>query len=110
MTILDNWYTRFDPHMQATPWEAHDGALRAIRPRCCGQTKGSPTWDGHGLVLKCPGCGADRHIPLTFPIYQREAGPEVTFRRPVAKCSGCGERIFAKVTARQRLPKSSWVD
>src|SRR4029077_7976884 len=69
------------------------------RPRCCEQTKGSSTWDGHPLVLICPKCGADRLIPLTFPIYQRKSGAEVIFRRPMAKCSGCGERIFAKVTA-----------
>jgi DNA-directed RNA polymerase subunit RPC12/RpoP len=57
-------------------------------------------------VLVCPACGADRLIPLTFPMHQREAGPEVVCLRPVAKCSGCGERIFAKVVARQRLSKS----
>lgn len=62
------------------------------------------------VVLTCPTCGADRLIPLTFPVYQRKAGPEVVFHRPLAKCSGCGERIFAKITARQRQPKSSWVD
>jgi hypothetical protein len=56
-------------------------------------------------VLVCPGCGADRLIPLTFPIYRREAGPEVVVVRPVAKCSGCGERIFAKVIARQQISR-----
>jgi hypothetical protein len=40
-------------------------------------------------------------IPLTFPVYRREAGPEVQYRRPMAKCSGCGERMFARITARQ---------
>jgi DNA-directed RNA polymerase subunit RPC12/RpoP len=63
-----------------------------------------------GVVLVCPRCGADRLIPLTFPVFQRQAGAEVIFRRPMAKCSGCGERIFAKIVARQRVPKSSWVD
>jgi predicted RNA-binding Zn-ribbon protein involved in translation (DUF1610 family) len=63
-----------------------------------------------GVVLVCPKCGADRLIPLTFPMYQRQAGVKVIFRRPMAKCSGCGERIFAKIIARQRAPKSSWVD
>jgi hypothetical protein len=57
-------------------------------------------------VLVCPACGADRLIPLTFSVYQREAGPEVVVVRPMAKCSGCGERIFAKIIARQRLSKS----
>ena len=59
-----------------------------------------------GIVLVCPACGADRLIPLTFSVYQREAGPEVIVVRPMAKCSGCGERIFAKIIARQRLSKS----
>ena|ERR1700686_2337619 len=58
------------------------------------------------IVLVCPACGADRLIPLTFPVYQREAGPEVIVVRPMAKCSGCGERIFAKIIAQQRLSKS----
>jgi ribosomal protein S27AE len=53
-------------------------------------------------MILCPTCGADRLIPLTFPVYRREAGPEVRYRRPIAKCSRCGERIFARVTARQR--------
>jgi hypothetical protein len=46
-------------------------------------------------VIVCPGCGADRLIPLTFPVYRREAGPGVMLRCPMAKCSGCGQRIFA---------------
>jgi hypothetical protein len=58
------------------------------------------------IVLVCPACGADRLIPLTFSVYKREAGPEVVVVRPMAKCSGCGERIFAKIIARQRLSKS----
>ncbi len=59
-------------------------------------------WD-HRRILKilCPACGADRLIPLTFAIYRREAGPEVEYRRPMAKCSGCGQRMFANITARQ---------
>jgi hypothetical protein len=55
-------------------------------------------------LILCPGCGADRLIPLSFPEYRRKAGPEVIFRRPLAKCTGCGERIFARVVARSRLP------
>jgi hypothetical protein len=58
-----------------------------------------------GTVLVCPSCRADRLIPLTFPVYRREAGPEVILRRPIAKCSGCGKRIFAKIVARQRVSK-----
>jgi DNA-directed RNA polymerase subunit RPC12/RpoP len=55
--------------------------------------------------LRCPGCGADRLIPLTFPVYKRDAGPEVHVRRPVANCFGCGERIFAHTVYRQVAPK-----
>jgi hypothetical protein len=54
-----------------------------------------------GVLVECPECGAARLIPLTFPVYQRRAGPEVVYRRPVAKCAGCGERIYARVVARQ---------
>jgi hypothetical protein len=57
--------------------------------------------------LPCPGCGADRLIPLTFPVYRREAGAEVHLRRPMAKCSGCGERIFANTVYRQVVPHLS---
>ncbi len=53
------------------------------------------------LMILCPSCGEDRLIPLTFPVYRREAGPEVIYRRPMAKCSGCGERMFARITVRQ---------
>jgi hypothetical protein len=55
----------------------------------------------------CPSCGADRLIPLTFAVYRREAGPEVILERPMAKCSACGERMFARIIARQRVPKST---
>jgi hypothetical protein len=58
---------------------------------------------GRKLIL-CPACGADKLIPLTFPVYRRQAGPEVHIRRPLAKCSSCGERIFAHIVARSRLP------
>jgi hypothetical protein len=53
--------------------------------------------------LRCPGCGADRLIPLTFPVYQRESGVEVQLRRPMAKCSGCGERIYANMRYRRAV-------
>jgi hypothetical protein len=78
--------------------QASDGSLanrRMVRPRV----------RVTAIVLVCPSCGADRLIPLTFPIYQREAGPEMVLVRPMAKCSGCGQRIFAKIIARQRLSK-----
>jgi hypothetical protein len=55
------------------------------------------------LAMVCPGCGADRLIPLSYPVYRREAGPEVVLLRPVAKCVGCGQRIHAHIVARSRL-------
>jgi hypothetical protein len=55
--------------------------------------------------LRCSGCGADKLIPLTFPVYQREAGAEVHLRRPMAKCTACGERIYAKTVYRQVVSK-----
>jgi hypothetical protein len=54
--------------------------------------------------LHCPGCGADRLIPLTFPVYRREVGEEGQLRRPLAKCSGCGERIYANLRYRRAVP------
>ena len=66
-----------------------------------GHMKGWRSWqDATVLMILCPACGADRLIPLTFPVYRRNAGPEVRYRRPMAKCSGCGERVFAHVVAR----------
>jgi hypothetical protein len=46
-------------------------------------------------LILCPACGADRLVPLNFPQFRPEAGPGAAFRRPIAKCSGCGERVFA---------------
>jgi hypothetical protein len=53
----------------------------------------------------CPECGADRLVPLTFQAARTNAGdlerPEVVSMRPIAKCGGCGARIYAdKVTHR----------
>ena len=56
----------------------------------------------HTLIL-CPACGADRLIPLSFPQFQPEAGPAAAFRRPIAKCCACGERIFAHLGATSLL-------
>lgn len=52
--------------------------------------------------MVCPGCGADRLIPMSFPTYRPEAGDVVVLRRPVAKCAGCGERIQAHTVIRSR--------
>ena len=56
------------------------------------------------MLLRCPKCQADRLVPLTFAVYQREAGSRVVLRRPLAKCAACGERIFAHVIASQPAP------
>jgi hypothetical protein len=61
-------------------------------------------WDHGAAMLRCPKCGADRLIPLTFPVYRREAGSELILRRPMAKCAGCGERIYAHIVVRQPTP------
>jgi hypothetical protein len=55
-------------------------------------------------LILCPTCGADRLIPLNFPIYHRDPGPEVVLDRPVAKCCACGERIYAHFIARSGVP------
>jgi hypothetical protein len=44
---------------------------------------------------------------MTFTMYRRDAGPLVVLRRPIAKCAGCGQRIFADIVARQRVHKST---
>jgi hypothetical protein len=49
--------------------------------------------------LCCPSCGADQLIPMTYAVYQRRGGSEVRSPRPLAKCFGCGTRIYAKVIA-----------
>jgi|GEM_PF-1639647 len=55
-------------------------------------------------LILCPGCGADRLIPLSFPQDRCAAGPEVRVRRPMAKCCACGERLFARIITRSRQP------
>lgn len=46
----------------------------------------------------CPACGADRLIPLSFQAARAGTGdlerPEVVIMRPIAKCGGCGARIY----------------
>jgi hypothetical protein len=61
-------------------------------------------WHDSAAMLSCPRCGADRLVPLTFPVYRREAGSELILRRPMAKCAGCGERIYAHIEVSQAAP------
>jgi ribosomal protein L16/L10AE len=46
----------------------------------------------------CPECGANRLVPLTFHAARVTANdlerPEVVIMRPLAKCGGCGARIY----------------
>jgi DNA-directed RNA polymerase subunit RPC12/RpoP len=66
----------------------------------CGQTKGS----GRGIVgdtlIRCPHCNTDHLVPLHFPICRLEEAAEEIIR-PVAKCSECGHRVFARVVTRR---------
>jgi hypothetical protein len=57
----------------------------------------------------CPECGSDRLVPLTFQA-ARAAGddlerPEVVVMRPVAKCGGCGARIYADRVTHRDVPR-----
>jgi len=54
-------------------------------------------------LILCPSCGADRLIALNFPQFRPEAGPDIAFRRPIAKCCACGERVFARLVARSHV-------
>lgn len=54
------------------------------------------------MVVRCPKCGSERLIPLTFGAAL--GTEEVDSRRPIAKCAACGERAY--VTAKvHRSPK-----
>jgi hypothetical protein len=52
-------------------------------------------------VITCPKCGAARLLPLHFPVYRLEEAAEAIVR-PIAKCSGCRQRVFAHVAIRKR--------
>jgi hypothetical protein len=48
------------------------------------------------LVL-CPRCGTDRLIPLTFSGLRPDADSQADLpERPLMKCVGCGERLYAR--------------
>jgi hypothetical protein len=46
-------------------------------------------------VIACPTCGADRLLPLHFPRCRRDEKAEIIIR-PIAKCAGCGARIYTR--------------
>ena len=56
-----------------------------------------------GVVMgRCPLCGADRLVTLSFQVSRLDAPdqarPDVVAMRPLAKCAGCGARIHAEGT------------
>lgn len=55
---------------------------------------------------RCPACGADRLVQLSFQVSrldaEDEARPEVAAMRPIAKCGGCGARVFARKPIERR--------
>ena len=59
----------------------------------------------------CPECGANRLIPLTFQAARTAAGdlerPDVVIMRPLAKCGGCGARIYPDRIAHHDDPGES---
>lgn len=55
--------------------------------------------DGAGVMalVRCPRCGKDRLIPLTFGVPQPDSDPPPDLpERPVMKCVGCGKRLYAR--------------
>lgn len=57
-----------------------------------------------GGGLHCDRCGSEQLVPLSAPVYRRKTGylPDEALVRPVSKCVGCGERIYAVVLYRER--------
>jgi hypothetical protein len=60
----------------------------------------------------CPECGTDRLVPLTFQAARTTAGdlerPDVVTMRPIAKCGGCGARIYPERIAHRDDPSETW--
>jgi hypothetical protein len=63
-------------------------------------------------MARCPECGVDRLIPLTFPtgwVSARDLPrPEVVTTRPVAKRGGCGARIYPDRISHRDDPRETW--
>ena len=63
-------------------------------------------------MARCPECGTDRLIPLTFQAARATAGdlerPEVVIMRPIAKCGGCGARIYPDRITHRDDPRETW--
>jgi hypothetical protein len=63
-------------------------------------------------MAQCPECGADRLVHLTFQAGRANAGdlerPEVVLVRPIAKCGGCGVRIYSDTITHRGDPSETW--
>jgi DNA-directed RNA polymerase subunit RPC12/RpoP len=47
--------------------------------------------------MRCPRCGTDRLIPLTFSVAPVGADPSPDLsERPLMKCVACGQRLYAR--------------
>ena len=59
----------------------------------------------------CAECGADRLVPMTFQAARAAADdlerPDVVIMRPIAKCGGCGARIYLDRLTRRGDPGES---
>ena len=69
------------------------------------------SWHHHGTMGRCPECGADRLVPLSFQAARVAANdlerPEVVAARPIAKCGGCGARIYLDRITHRHDPSES---
>jgi|HubBroStandDraft_4_1064222.scaffolds.fasta_scaffold81699_2 hypothetical protein len=56
------------------------------------------------MVVRCPKCGSDRLIPLTFGAVLRTEDVDLR-ARPVAKCAACGERTYVTAKVHRSLTR-----
>jgi DNA-directed RNA polymerase subunit RPC12/RpoP len=56
------------------------------------------------MVVRCPKCGSDRLIPLTFGAVLGTEDVDLQ-RRPVAKCAACGERTYVTAKVHRSLTR-----
>ena len=54
--------------------------------------------------LKCPHCGSDRLVPLTYTPFRKDEGVSRTDEpiRPMMKCVVCGKRVYARTITRRK--------
>jgi hypothetical protein len=56
------------------------------------------------VVIFCLASGSDRLMPLTFGTMMIEERPDLD-RRPVAKCTTCGERTYVTAEVHRALSR-----